>query len=167
MKKIALVGIYSHVDELMEVVRKIKDKKPERLVVYTPTSVHQLHDELESRKSPVRYFTLAGALTGLFGGFFVAIWSSMKWGLITGGKPIVSSPPFIVVGFEMTILFGALATLIGLIITNHFPNYRVANSYDERFSRDKFGIAVRIAEEEKQAYEDILQSTGAEEINVR
>jgi molybdopterin-containing oxidoreductase family membrane subunit len=167
MKKISLVGIYPHVDELIIAIKKAKEKKPDKLVVYTPAPVHEVQNMLESKRSKVRYFTLLGAIAGLFGGFFLAIWSSLKWNLITGGKPPVSIVPFVVVGFEMTILFGALATLIGLILTNQFPNYRISDTYDERFSNDKFGIAVKIPEEDKQSYEQLLQSTGAEEINVR
>jgi hypothetical protein len=167
MKKISLVGIYSHVDELIEAIKKTKDKKPDRMVVYTPTPIHEVQNILEKKGSHVRYFTLAGAAAGLFTGFALSIWSSLKWSLITGGKPVVSIPPFVVVGFEMTILFGALATLIGLILTNQFPNYRIPNTYDERFSNDKFGLAIKITEEDKQSYEELLQSTGAEEINVR
>lgn len=167
MKKISLVAIYSHVDELMEVIHRIKEKNPEKMVIYSPTPIHEVEKTIEKRRSPVRFFTLAGALAGLSGGFFLAIWSSMKWNLITGGKPVNSFPPFVIIGFEMSILLGAIATLIGLIITNQFPSYRISNTYDPRFSRDKFGLAIRISEDEKKIYEDIFLSAGAEEINVR
>lgn len=162
-----MVGIYSHVDELLEAASRFKQKQPERMVVYSPFPVHGLPEVLKPKGSPVRYFTAAGAAFGLFGGFGLAIWSSVKWGLITGGKPIVSIPPFVIVGFEMTVLFGAIATLIGLILSNQFPGYRIPNTYDPRFSRDKFGIAVKIVEGDQHSCEEIFQSTGAEEVNVR
>lgn len=167
MKPVSLVGVFAHFDELMEALQKVKEKKPERLVVYSPVPHHKLEEILEPRPSPVRYFTLAGALTGLFGGFGLAIWSSLKWGLITGGKPIVSIPPFIVVGFELTILFGALATLVGLILTHQFPAYKIPGTYDARFSVDRFGLAVRVSQEQRNEFEAILKSAGAEEVHVR
>lgn len=167
MKTISLVGVYSHVDELIDVITRVKKNHPQKMVVYSPAPLHEIQETLQEKKSPVRFFTLAGAMTGLFGGFALAIWTSLKWGLITGGKPVVTIPPFVVVGFEFTILIGAIATLIGLILINQFPNYRIANTYDERFSNDKFGIAVKIREEEKNSFEELFQATGAEEINVR
>ncbi|HHM24424.1 MAG TPA: DUF3341 domain-containing protein [Bacteroidetes bacterium] len=167
MKTVSLVGIYGYFDDLLAAVRQAKEKSPHRLVVYSPIPSHELEEELEPKPSPVRYFTLAGALTGLFGGFSLAIWSSLKWGQIVSGKPVVSIPPFVVVGFELTILFGALATLTGLIVTHLFRAYKIKNTYDPRFSADKFGLAVQVPEERKEEFTEIFQSTGAEEVHVR
>ncbi len=33
-----------------------------------------------------------------------------------GGKQPVSIPPYVVIAFEMTILFGGIATLIGMVV---------------------------------------------------
>lgn len=167
MKWISLVGVYAHVDELLDAVRRIKTKMPDKMVIYSPTPVHGLDDVLRPKVSPVRYFTLTGAMFGLSGGFGLAIWSSIEMSLISGGKPVVSIPPFVVVGFEMTILFGAIVTLVGLFLSNQFPNYRIKNTYDPRFSNDRFGIAVKVPETEQSIYEEIFHSTGAEEVNVR
>lgn len=167
MKKISLVAVYSHADELLEVIQRVKEKHPERMVIYSPIPLHGIEEVLGRKTSPVRFFTLFGAIAGLVGGFALAIWSSLKWHIITGGKPVVTLVPFVIVAFEMTILLGALATLLGLVFSNQFPNYRIANTYDPRFTRDKFGIAVKIAAEKKPEYENLLQSTGAEEIHVR
>ncbi len=167
MKKVSLVGIYAHVDELLDVINRVKEKKPDKMVVYSPIPIHEVQDALKTKRSPVRYFTLAGAFTGFFGGFALSIWSSMKWNLITGGKPVVTIVPFVVIAFELTILLGAIATIVGLIIMNQFPNYRIANTYEPAFSRDKFGLAVQIKDTEKKAYEELFQLTGAEAINVR
>lgn len=167
MNLISMVGVYEHVDGLLDAVQRIKNKIPEKMVVYSPTPIHELPEVIKPKPSPVRYFTLSGAMFGLFGGFSLAIWSSMEMNLISGGKPVVSLPPFVVVGFEMTILFGAIATLIGLALSNQFPSYRIKNTYDPRFSNDRFGIAVKIPESDKSIYEEIFNSTGAEEVNVR
>ncbi len=167
MNKIALVGIYTHADALIEAIHKLKEKKPDKMVVYTPFPFHPIWEAMELKSNPIRYFTLAGALLGLFGGFALAIWSSLKWNLITGGKPIVSFPPFVIIGFELTILLGTLATLFGLIVIVNWQSYKVTQTYDPRFSKDKFGLAIQIPEDEKSCYEEILHSTGAEEIHVR
>ena len=53
------------------------------------------------------------ALTGTATGFSLTIWTSLKWELITGGKPVVSIPPFVIIAFELTILLGGLARCSG------------------------------------------------------
>src|SRR5258706_3717035 len=40
---------------------------------------------------------------------------SYDWPLVVGGKPIGSIPPYVVIMFEMTILFGALSTILGIV----------------------------------------------------
>jgi len=69
----------------------------------------------------VRLFTLLGALTGTATGVLLTIWSSMKWELVTGGKDPVSYPPFIIIAFELTILFGGLATVIAMLLLGKLP----------------------------------------------
>ena len=54
MKKISLVGIYSHVDELIEAIKKAKNKNPDKLVVYTPSPIHEVQNILENKRSRVR-----------------------------------------------------------------------------------------------------------------
>ena len=167
MKKVSLVGVYSYLDELLDGIKKVKEKLPEKMVVYSPIPNHDIDEAMEKKISKVRYFTLFGALSGCTGGFAIAIWSSLKYGLITGGKQPVEITPFVVIGFETTILFGAICTLIGLAFMNHINSYRIKNTYDERFSNDKYGIALTVLESEKEDYERILNATGAEEVNVR
>ncbi len=167
MKNVSLVGVYSYLDDVLDGIKKVKEKLPERMVVYSPIPNHHIDAAMEKTISRVRYFTLFGAFSGCTGGFALAIWSSLKYGLITGGKQPVEITPFVVVGFEMAILLGVICTLIGLVFMNHISSYRIKNTYDERFSNDKFGIALTVPESEKEDYERILNATGAEEVNVR
>ena len=66
--------------------------------------------------SPVRLFTLIGGLTGCTAGFAMTDLDVHDWPLLVGGKPIAPIPPFVVIGFELTILLGALSTVVGVIL---------------------------------------------------
>jgi molybdopterin-containing oxidoreductase family membrane subunit len=105
-----------------------------------------------------------GALTGTVSGFALTIWTALKWNLITGGKPVVSIPPFVVIAFELTILLGGLCTLLGLLIAARLPSLRVSPRYDPRFSADRFGVEVVCEGDERRAVEDLLRGAGAEEV---
>ena len=95
---------------------------PERIRVRTPVPGHEAEALLRVRQSPLRYFTLAGACAGLLLGFAFPILTVRSWPLITGGKPLVSVPAFIVVAFALTILLGALASFFGFLLLARLPS---------------------------------------------
>jgi hypothetical protein len=97
------------------------------LEIYTPYPVHEAEQLLQYKTSPMRFFTLLGALSGLFFGFWLTIWTSLDWPILRGGKPIVSIPAFIILAFEVTILFGGVISFIGFLILSKFPNFKNIN----------------------------------------
>ena len=109
--------------------------------VFTPYPVHEAEEILDQRQSPVRFFAGVGAVTGLTAGFAFTIFTVIDWSLITGGKPLVSIPAFLVIGYEMTILFGVLTAFVGFL---HFARVPViANMFSpKREFSDKFEIEV-------------------------
>src|SRR2546430_9544821 len=162
----SVVGVFAHVDTTVRALDDLRAKGYHDLTVCTPVPVHEIEDVLERDRpvSPVRLFTLLGGLTGTVSGFLLTIWSSMQWGLIVGGKPVASIPPYVVIAFELTILFGGVATLIGLVVLGRLPRFRPTAAYDPRFSSDRFGVAVHCAPDRSASVRQILQTAGAEEI---
>src|SRR2546422_8232024 len=74
---------------------------------------------------------------------------SYDWPIVVGGKPIGSIPPYVVIMFEMTVLFGALSTILGIAFNALFAARRLGTvAYDPRFTNDKFGIFVPSRSEE-------------------
>ncbi len=67
-------------------------------------------------RSRIDFVTLPGALLGLLFGAAFTSGTSLAWALVTGGKPIVSVPPFVVVTFELTVLFGSLTNLVAVSV---------------------------------------------------
>jgi hypothetical protein len=161
-----VLGIFAHVDSTVRALEELRARGYRDLTVYTPIPVHQIEEVLERDRplSRVRLFTLIGGLTGTASGFFLTIWSAMQWNLVTGGKPIASIPPFVVIAFELTILFGGIATLLGLVVLARLPRLRPSPTFDPRFTNDRFGIAVRVAPGRDGSVREILKSAGAEEV---
>ena len=159
-----VVGVFGSIDAALLALKELKSKGYANLTVYSPTPQHELEEVLDQGISPVRLFTLIGALTGCAFGFFYAISTSVDWPLITGGKPIVSLPPFVVIGFECTILIGALSTVAGMFLNARLPKLRQAAGYDPRFSNDKFGIVAFGGPAQVATAEQIMRAAGAEEV---
>jgi molybdopterin-containing oxidoreductase family membrane subunit len=114
--------------------------------------------------SAVRLFTLVGALTGTATGFFITVWTSLKWELVTGGKAPVSIPPFVIIAFELTILLGGLASALAILILGRLPRLKPSPTYDPRFSVDRFGVAVACPADRIDAVQAVLSTAGAEEV---
>lgn len=119
-----------------EFVSKLKDLvesgvDPKNIDVFTPYHVHETEEILRKKKSPVRFFTLFGALLGLVFGFWFTIWTSLDWPLIGGGKPIVSIPAFVIIAFELTVLLGGTVSLLGFLILARLPSIKRIISPEE------------------------------------
>ena len=166
MAAASVLGIFAHVDTTLQAIRDLRANGFSDLTVYSPVPVEEIEEEVEKVRSlsKVRLFTLAGGLTGMFTAFFLTIWSSLKWALVTGGKHPVSIPPFIIIAFELTILFGGLASALAVLILGRLPRLRPSPTYDPRFTVDRFGVAVACPPARVDAAHAVLQASGAEEV---
>lgn len=162
----SILGFYEHLDATVEALEGLREAGHRDLTVLSPMPRHELEEALESHGSPVRFFTLVGGLLGCISGFALTIWTSLDWPLRTSAKPIVSIPPFVIIAFEMTILLGALGTLLGLFLSARLPSLRGRIPYDSRFSEGHFGIAVRCSEDQIEAVQKVLKGSGAEEVHI-
>jgi len=164
-----ILGVFAHVDTTVRALEELKAKGYHDLTVYTPVPVHEIEEVVERDRpvSRVRVFTLLGGLVGLASAWILTAWSSLKWSLVVGGKAPMSvpvSPPYVVIMFEMMVLFGGIATLIGLVALGRLPRFRPSPSYDPRFTNDRFGVAVHCAAERAASVREILRAAGAEEV---
>ena len=80
----------------------------------------------------------------------------MDWPLVTGGKPILSIPAYIIIVFEMMVLFGALSTVIGLFINSRLPQVKPLVVYDPEFTAGKYGVYIKVAGDSKERAMQIL-----------
>lgn len=160
----SMLGVFDGLDTAVEAVERLRKAKAGKLTVFSPMPSHDLEHALHPPQSPVRLFTLVGGLTGTATGFALPSWTSMDWPLVTGGKPILSIPAWVIIGFELTILFGALSTVAGLFILARLPNRKPLIIYDPSFSADRFGIQVDPAAGRADEAREILRSAGAVEV---
>ena len=137
----AVVGVFSYLDDTIRAVEAAKASNLD-FRAYSPVANHDLEAATSESRSNVRIFTSVGALTGLVFGFALAILCSLDWPMRVSAKDVVSIPGFVVIGYECTILFGALATLVGLVHFCRLPDILRKVGYDPRFSDDKFGVVI-------------------------
>jgi molybdopterin-containing oxidoreductase family membrane subunit len=155
-----VVGSFVHMDSLIEAIEAVKAAGHE-FEVFSPTPRHEIEHAIGARKSPVRYVTFLGALSGLTIAFLLTILSSLVWNLIVGGKPVVSIIPFLVPAFELTILFGGIATLVAILHFGRVPS-RASVGYHPTFSDDRFGLFLQLPSERFDEGRSLLEAHHAE-----
>jgi len=165
----AVKGVFAHLDCLVDGIDQLQKAGVKDFIVTSPLPRHEIEEMIyEGRPSPVRWFTLAGALFGGSSGFSLAALTHLNWPMIIpAGKPLVSIPAFIIITFEATVLFGCLFTLIGLLVHCRLPandlQYEVK---DPRYSDDHFGIIVNnLTADTAEKVRGILAHTGAVEVS--
>jgi len=161
-----VLGIFSYIDVTINAVRKLKKEGFKNLRVFSPAPNHEIEHVMDEPESIVRFFTMFGAMLGAACGVGFTVLTSTDWPIQVSAKPIVSIPPYTVIIFELTILIGALSTLLGLLINSRLRKNAPKSMYDPRFSVDKFGIMVTCGRDNVKKVEEILNSQGAEEIKV-
>jgi hypothetical protein len=137
-----LLASFDFLDSTIDAIHELKKAGFKQLRAYAPYPEHHIDEALDHGESPVRVWTLVGGLTGTATGFAFTSWTSMDWPLVTGGKPILSIPAYVVIAFELTVLFGALSTLIGVFVLSRLPHIKPIVVYDSEFMAGRFGIFV-------------------------
>ncbi len=114
-------------------------------------------------RSPIVFASLPGAAVGVACGLALTVGTSLTWRLVTGGKPVLSVPPFVVIAFELAILVGALATLAALLAGGWYGGRAPAFPTGVPFSGDRIGVFA--AGGDRGLAAEILRASGAEEVS--
>ena len=161
--KTRLKAVYADYSKFIDAVKKLAGDPDLDIEVFSPMPLHDIEALLPQKPSGVRWFTFIGAILGVAVGFGFPIYTVLEWPLITGGKPLVTVQTFIIIAFELLILFGAISTLIGLLIHAKLPRMNLSN-YDVRFSENFFGMIIKADDEEAEKLKPIL--SGADDLVV-
>lgn len=159
-----VVAAFRELDATVDAIEALQKEKLGPITVYSPTPRHEFDHVIDAPPSPVRRYTLVGGLLGAIFGYWIAIWVSDYWPLVVGGKAVASWVPYTIFGFEVMVLFGALSTVLGLLINSRIPRLTMTVGYDPRFSGGDYGIWVECPPESAAAAESLLRSNGAVEV---
>lgn len=162
--QVIVLGVFDHGRKAALGARAIVDEGLGEVVAYSPVPDHALDQALHVTVSPVRLFVLIGGLLGCATGFLFPIYTVLDWPLITGGKPLISIPPFVVIAFELTILFGALGGMASFLWLSGLPRVTGEPAPDDRFTNDMNGISVTCLPEDADAVRATLERHGANEV---
>jgi len=160
----AIMGTFAYEEDFLAAAENLTTSGFDNISLLSPVPLEEAQKILGLGKSPVRRFSLAGAIIGAISGFAMAAGTALVFILPTSGRAIITIPPFLIITYEMTILFGVLFTLLGFHFVSGLPSGR-DRPYLEAASIDRFVVVVEGADGEQAAKaETIIRQAGADEI---
>jgi molybdopterin-containing oxidoreductase family membrane subunit len=157
-----IMGLFRDENRVLSAIEGLKSSPYQFERVNSPIPSHKISAALKLKKSAVGWFTLVGGIVGFFSGFALAIFCSVQWNLIVSGKPIISLIPFVIVGFEFTILFSVIGNVIGLLTQTRLPSFKWFKHYDPRCSGEHFGVLASCEPDQIDGLRGFFQKLGAE-----
>lgn len=167
-----LVATFDTVPDVYHAAEQVRDAGYKHWDCITPLPIHGLDKAMGIKRSIVPRFSLAGGITGFCTGMSIIFYADgWAYKLIVGGKPYFSPLFAFPVSYELTILFTAFATIIGMFILNRLPMHyhpvlkadRIKAAMNDKFlvvieARDpKFNLAQTKALLEKAGGQDIKE----------
>ena len=137
-----VVGFFDDPESLIEATAKVRDSNYKNFDCFTPFAVHGLEHAQGLSRSKVPYVTGVFAFTGTLTAFAWQYAASKTWWPhIIGGKPFNSLPAFVPIMFELSVLFGGIATFLGMLAFNRLPNLK-KRAFDPSITNNRFAIMI-------------------------
>ena len=117
-----LMAEFDGAEELVAAARRARAAGFRRLDAYSPFPVEGLAEAIGFHDPWVTRLVLLAGLFGAGFGFASQYWVTViNYPLNVGGRPLNSWPAYIPITFELTVLFAALAAVLGMIALNRLP----------------------------------------------
>jgi hypothetical protein len=141
-----LMAEFDSPEEILQAARRAYAEGYRKMDGYTPFPVHGLSEAIGFAKTRVPLVCLVGGITGLLTAYLLQYWINViAYPLNIGGRPFHSWPSFIIVSFELTVLFAGIAAFFGTLGMNKLPMPYHPVFNVERFaaaSRDRFFLVI-------------------------
>jgi hypothetical protein len=140
MKTNSTYGIMAEFEtakELINAARRTHDAGYKKIDAYSPYPLEEVSEAIGFHKNGVPLVTLIGAMIGGLTGYALQYWVAViNYPTNIGGRPYHSWPSFIIITFELTILFGGISAVFGMLALNGLPM-----PYHPVFNVERFALA--------------------------
>jgi hypothetical protein len=142
MKHISIYGLMAEFDSASDLVAaadRTREAGYKKIDAYSPFPVEGLAEAIGFHHDLVPLITLIGGIIGGGSGYLMQWWmAAVSYPTNIAGRPLNSWPAYIVITFEMTILFGAIFAVLGMLALNGLPM-----PYHPVFNVPRFAFATK------------------------
>ena len=138
-KLYGLMAEFENPTALVAAARAAREKGYRKLDAYSPFPIEELNDALHLHHNRLPLIVLAGGILGGLLGYLLQYYVTVIYFPINiGGRPLHSWPSYIIITFEVTILFAALSAVLGLFALCGLPM-----PHHPMFNVPRFALASR------------------------
>jgi len=165
-----ILAEFENPSELVAAARRAREQGYHKVEAYSPFPIEELNDVLHLHHSRLPLIVLVGGILGGLAGYLLQYYiAAIHYPINVGGRPLNSWPSFIVVTFELTILFAALAAVFGMLALNGLPRPHHPVFNVPRFalaSRNRFFLCVESGDPnfDREGTAAFLESLDAKEV---
>jgi len=117
-----LIATFETAAAVYHAAEQVRDAGYKNWDVIAPCPVHGMDKAMGLKRSIVPRISLTGGIIGFTTGMTMIWWTGQyDYPLTVGGKPLFSPMFAFPVSYELTILFTAFATIIGMFLVNGLP----------------------------------------------
>jgi len=131
-----LAAEFDDADELVAAVRQLRAAGYRRFEAYTPFPIEGLAEAEGFRESKIALATLIGGFVGAATGFGMQVYTNLDFPIDIGGRPLIATPAFVLITFELMVLFSVTACILAMLILNRLPKL-----YHPVFDLPRFQLA--------------------------
>ncbi len=146
-----LLAEFAGEEELVAAAHAVREAGYRRADAYMPYPSEEVIHAMGFKRSKVPLIVLIGGILGALTGYGLQYWvSAVSYPINVGGRPYNSWVAFIVVTFELTILFASIFGVVGMLALNRLPEpyHPVFNvPAFQSASRDGFFLAIEATDE--------------------
>lgn len=116
-----LLAEFDSAEKLTAAVRRSRKAGFRDLDAYSPFPIEGLAEALGFHDRRVPWLTFAGGVFGAALGYFMQVLINFRYPLDIGGRPLTPWQPFMLITFELTVLFSVLFSIGAMLACNHLP----------------------------------------------
>src|SRR5207248_9869700 len=134
-----LMAEFDNPTALVNAARIAREQGYRKLDAYSPFPIEELSDALHLHHNKLPLIVLIGGLVGGLTGYLLQYFVTVIYYPINiAGRPLHSWPSYIIITFELTILFASLSAVVGLLALCGLPM-----PYHPVFNVPRFALASR------------------------
>ena len=133
-------------EQLVDAVRRSREAGYRSLDAYSPYPLEEMRQALGMTGNVVPWLCLTGGVLGAATGYGLQLYTNDAYPIAIGGRPLFAWQPFMLITFELMVLFAVAFSIGGMLALNRLPRLHHPLFDDPRFGfahGDRFFLLVR------------------------
>ncbi len=135
-RPLGLLAEFPDQEALVEAAHAARDRGYSRLDTFTPYPIEGLGEVLGFDTHRMGWLSVFGGLFGFFGALAIQVLTNWDYPINVGGRPILAWPAFVVIDFELMVLFAVIFPTLGMLYLNGLPRL-----HHPLFATPRFNLA--------------------------